>query len=78
MKVLKKISEKDFLKGDYTELTERQLIILSLIETDSTITSGKKPVTVRTIENDIAKLKKMGILTREGGRKDGRWVITKK
>ena len=25
---------------------------------------------------DIAQLKQYGILTREGGRKDGRWVIT--
>ena len=28
------------------------------------------------IWDDIAQLKQYGILTREGGRKDGRWVIT--
>ena len=30
----------------------------------------------RTIERDLAKLKKLGILTRKGGRKDGEWVLT--
>ena len=30
----------------------------------------------RTIERDLAKLKKLGILTRKGGRKDGEWLLT--
>jgi ATP-dependent DNA helicase RecG len=30
----------------------------------------------RTIERDLAKLKKLSILTRKGGRKDGEWVLT--
>ena len=30
----------------------------------------------RTIERDVAKLKKLGILTRKGGRKDGEWLLT--
>ena len=38
-------------------------------------TSEKFTVTDRTIESDLAHLKKIGILVREGGRKDGRWVI---
>jgi Fic family protein len=38
-------------------------------------TSEKFTVTDRTIESDLAHLKKIGILTREGGRKDGKWVI---
>ena len=74
----------DFLKDctkDYTkEIADKQRIILKLISKDCTITSEKisekKPVTARTIEKDIAQLKQYGILTREGGRKDGRWVIT--
>ncbi|MBP3756889.1 MAG: hypothetical protein J6I61_06365 [Prevotella sp.] len=37
--------------------------------------SGKFNVTERTVENNLAKLKKLGILTREGGRKEGKWVI---
>jgi len=38
-------------------------------------TSEKFDVTERTVESDLAKLKKLGILTREGGRKEGKWVI---
>ena len=33
---------------------------------------------VRTIERDIAILKKIGVLGRKGGRKDGEWVIMNK
>ena len=44
-------------------------------EKTSEKTSEKIGVTARTIENDLAQLKKLGILTREGGRKDGKWVI---
>lgn len=36
----------------------------------------KIPVAQRTEERDIAKLKKMALMVREGGRKEGRWVIT--
>ena len=35
----------------------------------------KMPTARRTIERDIAKLKKMGILVRKGGRKEGRWEV---
>jgi ATP-dependent DNA helicase RecG len=38
-------------------------------------TSEKFNVTERTVENNLAKLKKLGILTRKGGRKEGKWVI---
>ena len=78
----KKDDKKDFGKENNIELSERQTIILKLITKDCTITSEKisekKPVTARTIEKDIAQLKQYGILTREGGRKDGRWVIMNK
>jgi ATP-dependent DNA helicase RecG len=72
-------------------LSERQKVILELIndnpfvsakeiserisEKISEKTSEKTSVTARTIESDISKLKKMGYLTREGGRKEGRWII---
>lgn len=70
---------KDVLK----ELSERQRDILEMIAIDSTISakafsekiSEKKSVTDRTIENDLAHLKKLGILLRKGGRKDGKWII---
>ena len=74
---------KGFGRGLEKQLSERQIDILSLIREDSTMSSErisekiaqKKPVSARTIKNDIAKLKAMGILVREGGRKDGRWLI---
>ena len=74
---------KDVLK----ELTDRQQVILKILALDPTMsakaisekisekTSEKFTVTDRTIESDLAHLKKIGILTREGGRKDGKWVI---
>ena len=74
---------KDVLK----ELTDRQQVILKILALDPTMsakaisekisekTSEKFIVTDRTIESDLAHLKKIGILTREGGRKDGKWVI---
>lgn len=37
--------------------------------------SLKIKVTERTIKRDIAILQKLGLLSREGGRKDGIWVI---
>lgn len=85
---------KDFLKGflkeNDIELTDRQKYILWAISVDDTLsgkaisqkisekTSGKISVTDRTIRTDIADLQAKGILTREGGRKDGNWVIIKK
>lgn len=39
--------------------------------------SENDSVNERTIERDLAKMKKRGILTREGGRKEGRWVVIK-
>ena len=47
----------------------------AISEKTSEKTSEKFTVTDRTIESDLAHLKKIGILTREGGRKDGKWVI---
>ena len=73
------------------ELTDRQKVIIKMIVADpflsakaisekisektSEKTSEKIGVTARTIENDLAQLKKLGILTREGGRKEGKWII---
>ena len=82
---------KDVVKDVVKELTDRQQVILKLLALDPTMsakaisekisektsekTSEKFTVTDRTIESDLAHLKKIGILTREGGRKDGKWVI---
>ena len=77
---------KDFPKESMEEITDRQRIILSLVQSDCTLTSQKisqkisekEPVTQRPIKKDIADLQSKGILSREGGRKNGRWVITNK
>lgn len=72
---------KDVTKDVTKELTERQQIILEFMQADGTITisemSQKPNVTERTIKRDIESLTEKGILSREGGRKEGRWVIRK-
>ena len=72
---------KDVTKDVTKELTERQQIILEFMQADGTITisemSQKTNVTERTIKRDIESLTEKGILSREGGRKEGRWVIRK-
>lgn len=76
--------QKDVLK----EVSEKQKVIIEMIIADPFLsakaisekisektlekTSEKIGVTARTIENDLAQLKKLGILTREGGRKEGK------
>ena len=71
---------KDCTKDCTKQLTERQSIIVNNILLSATITipeiARKTGVSERTIKTDIADLQAKGILTREGGRKDGRWVIT--
>ena len=65
------------------ELSERQIVILEMIVRDPSLSakamsekmSEKNTNVERTIERDLAKLKKLGILTRKGGRKNGEWVI---
>ena len=70
----------DFPKDCTKQLTERQSIIVNNILLSATITipeiARKTGVSERTVKTDIADLQAKGILTREGGRKDGRWVIT--
>ena len=72
---------KDVTKDVTKELTERQQIILEFMQADGTITisemSQKTNVTERTIKRDIESHTENGILSREGGRKEGRWVIRK-
>ena len=69
----------DVTKDVTKDVTERQQIILDLIVKNNRMTipemSLKIKVTERTIKRDIAILQKLGLLSREGGRKDGIWVI---
>ena len=37
--------------------------------------SGKNSFTTRTIQRNIAYLQNYNIIMREGGRKEGRWVV---
>lgn len=70
-------------KEKLIELSERQQNIISAVKLHPAITipelaqrmSGKKTVTTRTIERDIAALQAKGILKREGGRKSGKWIV---
>ena len=70
------------------ELTERQLVIIDLIDKVPYISPqkmsekmsempGKGIVATRTVERDLAVLKELGVLTRISGRKDGHWEINK-
>lgn len=72
-------------KGDADEdiiLTDRQLAILSLINTDDRITTEeiKSHFTesIATINRDIAILKKKSVLIRVDGKKMGYWLITRR
>lgn len=80
--------QENFGKDFGKELTERQQVILMLLAEDGSLSAkslsekiseknSEKKLTDRTIENDLAALKDLGYLTREGGRKDGRWVVLK-
>ena len=73
---------KDCTKDCTKQLTERQSVIINNILLSATITipkiARKTGVSERTIKTDIADLQAKGIFTREGARKDGRWVITNK
>lgn len=67
--------------GDVSEikLTERQRIILNLIEVSPTI-SGRQmsetlSVSQRTIERDLSALQKIGVLKHEGKDNDGKWTV---
>ena len=70
---------KDVTKDVTKELSERQQLILKLIREDAFVTtnemSQKTGVATRTVMRDLLYLQELGIINREGGRKDGRWVI---
>lgn len=59
------------------ELSERQQLILEMIDKDSYVTipemSLKTGVATRTIKRDIETLQTLGVLRRKGGRKNGEW-----
>ena len=68
-------------KDGTKELTVRQHNIIDILRQDDTITTAvltqKTGLSQRTLMRELAALQMKGVLTREGGRKDGRWVILK-
>ena len=70
---------KDVIKGVVKELSERQKVILDLVAANSFVTttemSQKTGVVLRTIMRDIDDLQAKGVIKRDGGRKDGEWII---
>jgi len=72
-------SAKDVTKDVTKELTDRQMVIMKLIEENPFVTvsemSRKTGIIVRTIKRDIEYLQTKGLLVREGGRKEGHWIM---
>lgn len=80
------VLNKDVVKDVVKELSERQKIILDFISENPALTakemsermSEKAGIVPRTIQRDLAELQTKGIIIREGGRKEGKWVIINK
>lgn len=72
---------KDVTLGVTKEIISRRNTIMELIQNNSEITicelSKKINVTERTIKRDLSVLQKSGFIIREGGRKEGKWIIAK-
>lgn len=72
---------KDVTKDVTKELSQRQRIVLGLMMDDGSITipemAKRVNVAERTIKRDIEVMLTRGYLRREGGRKDGIWVVIK-
>ena len=70
---------KDGPKDSPKEISERQMLMLKEMDANDTITiqemTQKIQVSEKTIKREIALLQGMGALIREGGRKEGRWVV---
>ncbi len=74
------ITEQDGLvKGLVKELAESQIQILNMIEANNSITKKERAdrigIGTTAIDKHISKLKKMKIIERMGGRKEGYWKI---
>lgn len=70
---------KDDPINDTKELTERQKHIVALVSSSDTITiddmTQKIGASNATVKRELANLQKKGIIVREGGRKNGHWVV---
>lgn len=73
------VEEIDDRKDDRKEMSERQQLILDVVRADDRITiqlmTKKLKVSEKTIRRELSNLQKKGVIARDGGRKEGRWVI---
>ena len=71
--------EQNGVKGGVKELTDIQkAVVLAMQENPAVTTSElaqKLDVRFRTLQRYISQLREMGVLNREGGRKEGKWVV---
>lgn len=72
----------DELEFDVSRLNETQIKVLKSLKEDKYLSATKLAeitgIARRNVENNIKKLKDMGILVRQGSPKSGCWVIVKK
>ncbi|MDY6006315.1 MAG: winged helix-turn-helix transcriptional regulator [Parabacteroides sp.] len=72
---------KDGVKDGVKELSEVQRAIVDEVRRNPSITTNemaqKTGVKFRTLQRYISQLRTLGILVREGGRKDGYWMVGK-
>ena len=72
---------KDAHKDVHKEISERQSLIISMIQDNPALgrieMSTKLGVNEKTIRRDLDDLKEKGIIVRIGGRKEGHWEINK-
>ena len=70
---------KDVHKDVHKEISERQLVILDMIKRNVQIKREEMStilkVNEKTIRRDLSDLQEKNLIRREGGRKEGRWVI---
>lgn len=73
---------KDGVKGGVKELTKIQEVIVKEMLFDPYITTSelaqKTSIKFRTLQRYVSQLQAAGIIIREGGRKEGKWVILNK
>ena len=72
---------KEGQKEGQKDLSPRQLEIIHVLENTPGATMPQiaeaMAITYRTVRRDMEYLQKSGIISREGGRKEGKWIINK-
>ena len=70
---------RNVVKMNRTQISDRQVSILELMILKPTISatelSQRFSITSRTIQRDIAKIKKLGLIEREGDDHGGKWIV---